>query len=143
MTQQTKIYVGGAFDLFHNGHVRLLEKAKLIADYVIVAVNGDSFIETYKQVIPVYNEYERLEIVSSCRFVDHAFIMKRWDDQIKHISILKPNFILHGDDWKGDSLIKQLGLTKEFLEENRIELRYVPYTKSISTTEIKNKIKLQ
>lgn len=140
---KTKIYVGGTFDLFHNGHAFLLEKAKEFADYVIAAINGDRFVEKYKKVTPVYNQYERLAIVSACKYVDHAFIMEKWEDQIKHITILKPTFILHGDDWQGDSLIKQLGITKEFMTDNGIELKYIPRIKDMSSTEIKGRVKLQ
>ena len=63
------IYVGGTFDLFHHGHVRLFERAKDVADYVVAAVNSDLFTKTFKHY-PVMREWERLSVVASCRYVD-------------------------------------------------------------------------
>lgn len=141
---KTKIYVGGVFDLGpHRGHIYLFEQAKKMADYVIVAVNSDSFTEQYKKKRPVQDQFERLNAVMSCRYVDMAFIMERGEDQIHYISMISPNYILHGEGWERDSLIKQLGITKEFMAENNIELRYVPLIPEISSTKIKEKVKLQ
>ena len=50
------------------------------------------------------------------------------------------NFILHGNDWTGDSLINQLGISQEFLDDNEIKMHYVPYTIGISTSDIKDRI---
>lgn len=136
---KTKIYVGGTFDCFHSGHANLLRRARGIADYVIAAVNSDAFAESYKGV-PVMNETERLSVVRACRFVDLAFIVESHGAQRGCIEMLKPTWILHGDDWKGESLVRQLGLTDEFMRENGIELKYVPYTAGISTTDIKKRV---
>ncbi len=137
--RKTRIYVGGTFDCFHNGHVNLLRRARQLADYVIVALNSDAFAESYKGR-PVLREAERFEIVRACRYVDLCFIMESHDRQRAAIELLRPDFILHGDDWTGDSLIAQLGLTRAFMDEHGIALAYVPYTPGISTSEIKQRI---
>lgn len=137
--RKTRIYVGGTFDCFHNGHVNLLRRARQLADFVIVALNSDAFAESYK-CTPVLREAERFEIVRACRYVDLCFIMESHDTQRAAIELLRPDFILHGDDWAGDSLVAQLGLTRAFMEEHGIALTYVPYTAGISTTEIKKRV---
>ena len=137
----TTIYVGGSFDLFHVGHVRLLQAASEIADKVVVAVNSDAFFESYKGFSPTIPEHQRLEIVLSCRYVTYAFLMHRHEDQRRTIRSVKPTYILHGDDWTGDSLLEQLGIDHEFLRANHIEMKYVPYTSEISSSEIRKRIK--
>lgn len=137
--RKTRIYVGGTFDCFHAGHVKLLERARGLADFVIVAVNSDAFAESYKGKT-VLKEGERLEVVRACRHVDLAFVMESWDRQRHYLELLRPDFILHGDDWTGGSLVKQLGVTESFLEEHGISMKYVPYTAGISTSDIKRRI---
>ncbi|MBL8769242.1 MAG: FAD synthase [Planctomycetes bacterium] len=137
--KKTSIYVGGTFDCFHAGHVNLLRRAREIADFVIVALNSDAFTSSYKGK-PVMNELERLEVVRACRFVDLAFVMESHAMQRVYMELLRPDFILHGDDWTGDSLVRQLGIDDAFLAEHGIRMKYVPYTKGVSTSDIKRRI---
>ena len=134
------IYIGGTFDLFHVGHINLLKNSKKHADYSIVAINSDEFAESYKRK-PVLSEIERLEAVRACKYVDLAFIVESWDSQRKYISMLKPNYILHGNDWQGESLISQLNMTEELMDEIGIKLIYEPYTVGISSRDIIKRIK--
>lgn len=134
-------YIGGTFDLFHYGHVRLFANARGLCDRLVVAVNSDDFALQYKKMKPVMSQSERLEVIRACRYVDSCFIMKKYEDQIKHISIHNVSGIVHGSDWTGDSLVKQLGIDRRFLKLNQIEMIYLPYTETISTTEIKKRLK--
>lgn len=136
---QKIVYVIGVFDLFHSGHVRLLQRAKALGDKLIVAINGDEMVAQYKRK-PYLNEEERLEVVQSCRYVDEAFIIRQFDNKD---AILKYgiNIIVHGDDWKGDSYLQQIRVTPEFVEEHKVELAFLPYTNGISTSDLINRIK--
>lgn len=138
MCKKTTIYVGGTFDCFHIGHVNLFKKAKEIADYVIVALNSDDFTTEFK-CKPVMSEIERLGVIRSCKYVDFVFITENYEDQKKYIEIINPDYILHGSDWTGESLVEQLNVSKEFLKEHNIEMKYVPYTIGVSTSEIKKR----
>lgn len=140
--KKTKIYIGGTFDLFHKGHVELLRKAKKKADIVIVSLNTDEFNVRYKGKKPIMSLEERIAVVSSCKYVDIVDVNDGGEDSKPAILRHKPDYILHGDDWTGDSLMKQMGLTKDFMTKNKIRFMYVPYTKGISTTELKNRIDL-
>lgn len=65
------VYVIGVFDLFHFGHVELLRRAKELGDRLIVAINGDEMVASYKRR-PFLSERDRLEVVKACRYVDEV-----------------------------------------------------------------------
>jgi len=71
-----------------------------------------------------------------CRWVDSVSINHGDEDSKPAILQVKPRYIAHGDDWDGESLMEQMGLTREFLHENNISMLYVPYTQGISTTDL-------
>lgn len=136
----SRIYVGGSFDIFHGGHVALLRYAKSLADQTIVAVNSDAFYEFYRHSKPVVPEYERLEIVQACRYTDEAFLMPGHEHQRPILERLKPTYILHGDDWMGDSLLTQLGIDHDFLFVYGIEMKYMVRVPGMSSRGIKARI---
>ncbi len=135
------IYVGGTFDLFHYGHARFLEQCSKYGK-VIVAINTDDFCERYKRK-PVLTLGERIESVAACKWVDEVIVNIGDEDSgvtIDTIKDKKVTHIAHGDDWTGDSLIEQLGISQEWLDERGISMLYVPYTKGISTSDIIGRI---
>lgn len=136
---QKIVYVIGVFDLFHSGHVRLLQRAKALGDKLIVAINGDDMVAQYKRR-PYLNEEERLEVVQACRYVDEAFIIREFDNK-EAIIKYGINIIVHGDDWKGDSYLQQIRVTPEFVKAHNVELTFLPYTNGISTSDLINRIK--
>lgn len=79
---------------------------------------------------------DRLMILKELRCVDEVVVNTGDEDSKPAILVAKPTHILHGDDWTGSSLLKQMGLTRAFLKEQKIKLLYLPYTKGISTTKI-------
>lgn len=133
------VYVIGVFDLFHTGHVELLRRAKAQGDELIVAINGDEMVASYKRR-PYMNEDDRMNVIKACRYVDDAFVIRQFDnkDIIEKYGI---NKIIHGDDWKEESYLEQIRVTPEFLKEHDCELVFLPYTKGISTSELIKKIK--
>lgn len=128
------VYAIGVFDLFHRGHLELFRRARSLGDRLVIAVNGDEIAASYKRR-PVIPEDDRLEIVKACRFVDHAFLTNSYDHRqlvLEH----KIKKIVHGDDWIGDSYLCQIRLTSAFIAEHQIEMVYLPYWRSISTSTI-------
>jgi glycerol-3-phosphate cytidylyltransferase len=134
-----KVYVIGVFDLFHRGHVEFLKKAKSLGEKLIVAINGDEMVASYKRR-PFYSEYDRLEIVKACRFVDEAFIIRDYDNK-EYIEKYGVDAIVHGNDWEINSYIEQIRVTKEYLQERNVDLILVPYTSGVSTSQLIKKIK--
>lgn len=139
MNQSCKVYVGGTFDLFHWGHVEFLKKCSDMGN-VIVSLNTDKFCEEYKHK-PILTYNERKKVLLGCHYVYAVIENTGGYDSKPAIVSVKPDYIVHGDDWKGNAYLKQLGIDKEFLKQHRIKLKYVPYTKGISTTEIIKRFK--
>lgn len=137
---KTKIYIGGSFDLFHSGHINLIKRAKNYADIVIVALNTDDFHKRFKGSYPILSLEERTTMLNACKYVDTVDVNDGCEDSKPCILRHNPDFILHGDDWKENSLMKQMGLTQEFLNKQNIKMVYISYTKGISSTEIKKRI---
>lgn len=133
------VYVIGVFDLFHTGHVELLRRAKELGDRLVVAINGDEMVASYKRR-PYFTEEDRQTIVEACKYVDETFIIRQYDNKeiIEKFNIAK---IVHGDDWEAESYMKQIRVTPEFLNQNNCELVLLPYTKGISTSELIKRIK--
>lgn len=133
------VYVIGVFDLFHFGHVELLRRSKELGDKLIVAVNSDDMVASYKRT-PFLNESDRLAVIKACKYVDDAFIISQYDNK-EYIEKYEVNIIVHGDDWELDSYMEQIRVTPEYLKELNCELVLLPYTKGVSTSELIQKIK--
>lgn len=133
------VYVIGVFDLFHRGHVEFLKQARALGENLIVAINGDEMVASYKRK-PFYSETDRLEILKSCKFVDEAFIISEYDNK-KYIEKYNIDAIVHGDDWEVNSYMEQIRVTKKYLKERNVELVLLPYTANISTSQIRKMIK--
>jgi len=133
------VYVIGVFDLFHRGHVELLRRSKELGDKLVVALNGDEMVASYKRY-PYVNERDRLAVVEACKYVDEAFIIREYDNKeyIKKYGITK---IVHGDDWDREGYLEQIRCSDAFLNENNCELVLLPYTNGISTSELIKEIK--
>jgi glycerol-3-phosphate cytidylyltransferase len=137
------VYTGGTFDLFHSGHVNLLKKCKEIAGasgQVIVSLNTDSFIQQYKGKAPICNEQERTLVLAACTYVDEVILHIGGQDSKPAIEIAKPNFIVIGSDWATKDYYQQMGFDQNYLDSKGISLVYVPYTKNISSTQIKGRL---
>lgn len=133
-----RAYLGGTFDCLHRGHLALFARANQVAKELVVSLNTDEFAESYKRR-PLMSLADRKAVLEQCRLVDTVVINTGGFDS--KIAILEANVdcIVHGDDWQGESLMKQMGFTQEWLEEYGIDLVILPYTKDISTSEILNK----
>ena len=137
------VYTGGTFDLFHAGHVQFLKACRKIAGdsgQVVVALNTDEFIETYKGQAPIMSYEERKTILLSCKYVDSVVPNIAGADSKPTILQVHPDFIVIGDDWARKDYYAQMQFTQKGLDASLIQLVYVPYTKGISTTELKKRI---
>ncbi len=127
-------YTDGTYDLFHVGHLNMIEMAKSYCDYLIVGVHGDDVVSSYKTHKPIICENDRLRIVSSLSCVDKA-VINTTRDKMTLWELHKFDAIFIGDDWKGTE--RWINFEKELAKIN-VDVVYVPYTSGISTTEIKN-----
>ncbi|WP_431278377.1 adenylyltransferase/cytidyltransferase family protein [Leifsonia poae] len=126
-------YAAGAFDLFHIGHLNILKHAKSECDYLIAGVVSDEMLRLTKGIDPVVPLAERLEIVSSNRFVDQA-VAETVPDKLDMWRELRFDVFFKGDDWRGTE--KGLRLEREFAAVG-VEVVYFPYTMSTSSTVLR------
>jgi glycerol-3-phosphate cytidylyltransferase len=134
-----KVYTGGTFDLFHAGHVRFLERCRQFGK-VTVALNTDEFIEAYKGKPPVMSYQERAEVLLACRFVHDVVPNFDGADSRTAIEWVEPDLIVIGSDWAVRDYHAQMGFDQAWLDERGIGLCYLPYTKGVSSTDIKARI---
>lgn len=129
-------YTDGVYDLFHIGHLNMIQAAKRQCEYLIVGVHGDDVVESYKHHRPIINENDRKRIIASIKGVDRAEI-NRFRDKLKLWELYHFDVVFIGDDWKGTDRWNNF---EKILAEYGVDVVYVPYTKGISTTEIRKKI---
>ncbi|BDL79268.1 glycerol-3-phosphate cytidylyltransferase [Campylobacter jejuni] len=122
----------GTFDLFHYGHLRILERAASLGDKLIVGVSSDSLNFAKKHRYPIYSEQERLNIISSLKCVSCVFLEEALELKRDYLLKYQANILVMGDDWKG----------KFDCFNDICDVIYFERTSSISTTEIIERIKL-
>lgn len=134
-----KVYTGGTFDLFHSGHVALLKRCSEIGS-VTVALNTDEFIAKYKGKAPVVSYSEREAVLLACRYVDAVVPNTGGMDSTIAIEAVQPDIIVVGSDWARRDYYAQMNFDQDWLDERGIGLAYIPYTRGISTTDLKKRI---
>ena len=126
-------YTQGVYDMFHIGHLNLLNHAKELCEYLIVGVNADELVQKYKHRKPVINEIDRAEIVRNIKAVDKVVIVHTLD-KLKVLDYYRYDAIFIGDDWKGHPRWEK---TKKDLQERNIDLVFLPHTKGVSSSELR------
>jgi glycerol-3-phosphate cytidylyltransferase len=137
------VYTGGTFDLFHAGHVNFLKRCKEIAGElgsVVVSLNTDEFIKEYKGKPPVVSFSDRMAVLKACKYVDQVIANSGGADSKPTILQVNPNIVAIGSDWAKKDYYKQMQFTQDWLDDKDISLIYIPYTKGISSTEIKTRL---
>lgn len=134
------IYTGGTFDLPHSGHVNFLKKCAKLGE-VVVSLNTDEFIESYKGKPPVMSYKEREAVLKEFRSVKFVVPNEGGADSKPTILSVNPTIIAIGSDWARRDYYKQMQFDQDWLDEQGISLIYIPYTDGISTTDLKRRLK--
>ena len=124
----------GTFDLFHIGHLRLLQRAKELAGpdgTLTVAVSSDRFNWVEKNKKCAIPDWQRAEIVGALKYVDKVIFEDSWEQKQQDIIENKIDIFVMGDDWKGKF---------DFLKD-LCDVVYLPRTPDISSTELKQQLK--
>ncbi|MFY9101271.1 glycerol-3-phosphate cytidylyltransferase [Aliarcobacter cryaerophilus] len=129
MKKEKIVLTYGTFDMFHIGHLNLLNRLKSLGDKLIVAVSTDEFnsIKGKKTLIPFE---QRALIVQNIKCVDMVISEENWEQKIDDIKKYNVDIFAIGDDWQGKF---------DFLKDY-CEVIYLPRTKNISTTELKKEL---
>ena len=125
MSQRT-VLTYGTFDLFHVGHLRLIERLAAMGDRLVVGVSTDEFNATKGKACVVSYE-DRADIVAAIKGVDLVIPEESWEQKVRDIKDHDVDLFVMGDDWTGK--FDELG--------ELCEVVYVPRTQGISSTAIK------
>lgn len=116
----------GTFDVFHVGHINILQRAASLGDTLIVGVSTDKLNFDKKGRNPIYKEEDRMKIINSLRYVNLCFPEESLEKKADYIKQYNADVLVMGDDWEG-----KFDYLKEFCN-----VVYLERTPSISTTEI-------
>lgn len=130
-------FTSGSFDIIHLGHVDYLEKAKQKVDRLIVGVNSDSSVKSYKSPSrPIVTENARAQVIAALQSVDHVFIFAEKNNN-QNITLLKPDVYLKAGDYTPASLS-----SKPLVESYGGSIEIIPFLKGFSSTSVIEKIEL-
>lgn len=125
-------YTAGVYDLFHIGHLNLLKNAKGMCDKLVVGVTVDELVQ-YKGKKAMIPYEDRAEIVRSIKYVD-AVVPQSDMDKLAMCKKLNAQYLFVGDDWYGT---EKWNKYEEEFEKEGIKIIYFPYTKGVSSTQIR------
>jgi len=120
----------GTFDLLHIGHINIINKCRSYGDRLVVGVSSDELNYRKKHKYTVYSESDRMSIIECLKGVDKVFKEESLEKKREYILKYKADVLIMGHDWEGKF--------DEFSDICRIV--YLPRTKNISTSEVKDKI---
>jgi len=126
-----RVITYGTFDLLHYGHINLLQRAKALGDYLVVALSTDEFNWNSKNKKTYFPYDVRKKLLESIRYVDLVIPEENWEQKITDVQLYKIDTFVIGADWEGKF---------DFLKDY-CEVVYLPRTPEISTTLIKNDLK--
>lgn len=129
-----RILTYGTFDLLHYGHIRILERAKALGDYLIVAVSTDEF-NKIKGKKAYHNYKTRKKMLEAIRCVDLVIPENDWKQKKDDVLEYKVDTVVMGSDWEGNKNFECL--------KDICEVVYLSRTEGISTTKIKKDLGLQ
>lgn len=139
------VYTGGTYDLFHAGHASFLAECRKLAGTdgkVVVALNSDAFIATYKARPPVCTYREREAVLRACRHVDEVIPNRVGADSRPTIEEVRPDFIAIGVDWANKDYYRQMSFDQEWLDARGISLVYLThrFSEALSSSDIKTRM---
>ncbi len=121
-----RIITFGTFDVFHIGHVNILERAKEFGDYLIVGISSDALNFSKKKRYPIFSEEQRMRMVNAIHCVNEVFLEESLEKKGQYLQEYSADMLVMGDDWAG----------KFDCFDDLCEVKYLPRTKDISTSEI-------
>ena len=132
-------YTQGVYDMFHIGHLNILNRAKELCEYLVVGINSDTLVQNYKHKTPVIPEKERMEIVRNIKAVDEVVLAETLDKKIQHEKI-GFDAIFIGSDWMGNP---RWETTKDEMRKVNVDVVFLPHTDGVTSTMLRSVKKAQ
>lgn len=132
-------YTTGVYDMFHIGHLNIIQKAKEQCEYLIVGVTTDALCEARKKKLPIICEADRMAIVGAIKYVDQV-VPQEDMDKVSAVKKYGADAVFVGSDWKGTQSWNQY--EKEFVELG-CTVVYLDHTDGISSTILRDKLNQQ
>ncbi len=129
-------YTQGVFDMFHVGHLNLLINAKEQCDFLIVGVNSDALVSSYKNRIPIINENDRMKIVGNIKCVDKVILADTLDKN-RFLKELGFDVIFIGNDWKGN---ERWNKTVEEMKASGVDVVFLPHTDGVNSAMLRDQV---
>lgn len=152
----SRVLTVGTFDLYHSGHTNFLfncfkltgADSSSVYDRnhnLMVGLNSDEFVQTYKGKAPVYSYKERRSLLVNNRYVwgveeNDSPTMESLLIDVQNYGQRRYDILVVGSDWAKKDYYAQIGVDQEWLDSKGILLCYIPYTEGISTTQLKERI---
>ena len=123
------VYTSGTFDMLHANHIKMLEYARALGDILIVGVNTDELVESYKSQ-PIIPFEERIALMKALKYPDIVIPQHSLDhtDKVKKLNF---DIFVVGDDWTGKY---------DYLKEQGVDVVYFPYGAGVSSSKLKKRI---
>ncbi len=139
MNESKTIYVGMSADIIHPGHLNIIREACKLGGRVVVGVLTDAAIASYKR-LPYLDYSQRSLVVSNLKGVDEVIPQETLDYR-PNLERLRPDFVVHGDDWKTGVQQKTRQDVIDCIAKWGGKVVDVPYTQGISSTQLNQKLK--
>lgn len=129
------VFTNGCFDLLHAGHVRYLQQARDLGDFLFLGLNADSSVKKLKgESRPIQNQEDRAEILSSLRCIDAVSIFDE-ETPLELIKLVKPDVLVKGGDWAPEKIVGN-----DFVKSQGGKVLSLPFVPGRSTSGIVEKI---
>ena len=129
------VFTNGCFDLLHVGHIRYLQEARKLGDYLIIGLNSDKSVKKIKGSFrPIIPETERAEVLAALESVSFVVLFDE-DTPYELISAIQPDVLVKGGDWKGNDIVG-----KDIVEAYGGKVLSLSYIQGRSTTDIIDKV---
>lgn len=129
IAKKTVVYTSGTFDMLHANHLKMIEYARSLGDILIVGVNTDELVESYKSR-PIIPFDERIALVKALKYPD-IVIPQHSLDHADKVEKLHFDVFVVGDDWAGKY---------DYLKDLGVDVVYFPYGRGVSSSKLKQQI---
>ena len=133
MKERKIVYVGMVGDFLHHGHINIIEEARKLGE-VTIGILTDEAAASYKRK-PIFTFKRRKKIIENIKGVT-SVIPQNSLNYIPNLKKIKPNYVVHGDDWKSGVQKNEREKIINYLKEINGTLIEIPYTSGISSTSI-------